>query len=136
MKTDRQIIDQLHKALRDLHIVCETGPPDIYEWYSAGMFAPAAREKALEALKSSYDHSDAEPPAEEANETIAEARAEGYACGNEDGACWSASLNETIESLKAENAALKADAEQSAFTDDRAIADAWAAGYYYKHTNP
>jgi hypothetical protein len=70
MKTDRQIIDQLHRALDSLHIACETSPPRVSEWYSAGIFGTEARERALEALKAARDHSDAKPPAEEANETI------------------------------------------------------------------
>jgi flagellar biosynthesis/type III secretory pathway protein FliH len=60
----------------------------------------------------------------------AEGYREGYACGNEDGACWSASLNATIEALKAENAALKADAELLVHAH-RSRADAWEAGYHY-----
>jgi hypothetical protein len=64
MKTDRQIIDQLHEALRNLHVTCETARDNIFNWYIGDTFAGEARRKALEALKSSRDHSDAKPPAD------------------------------------------------------------------------
>jgi flagellar biosynthesis/type III secretory pathway protein FliH len=136
MKTDRQIIDQLHRALDSLHIACETSPPRVSEWYSTGMFSRTARERALEALKAARDHHrDAKPPAEESNETIealkadaetlAEARREGYESGFEDGG--GSSPHETIAALEADAAwpwtrsAAEANARQKA----------WAAGYHY-----
>jgi flagellar biosynthesis/type III secretory pathway protein FliH len=143
MKTDRQIIDQLHRALDSLHLACETSPPDIYEWYSAGIFGPEAREKALEALKAARDRIDAEQQGNRANETIewyskgmlhglarkspiAEARREGYESGFEDGG--GSSPHETIAALEADAAAaLKA----AAAAESEARQEAWAAGYHY-----
>jgi hypothetical protein len=83
---DKEIIDQLYAALHGLHIACETGPPDIYEWYSSGMFAPAAREKALKAIHAARTHAvTITPPAEAIAtlkaEAIAEARQEAWAAG-------------------------------------------------------
>jgi hypothetical protein len=62
MKTDRQIIEQLHKALDGLHVTFEGARDNIFHWYVSDTFASTAREKALDALKAARDHRDAKPP--------------------------------------------------------------------------
>ena len=38
------------KALDELHILCETAPPDIFDWYLTDKLAEEARKNAIEIL--------------------------------------------------------------------------------------
>ena len=39
-----------NKALGELHIVCETSKPEIFDWYLTDQFASEARKNAIEIL--------------------------------------------------------------------------------------
>ncbi len=43
-------IEELHKALDELHITCECAHPDIRDWYLSDPFAKEARQNAIEIL--------------------------------------------------------------------------------------
>jgi hypothetical protein len=71
MRTDQQIIDQLHKAVLSLLAVCDEA--DIFGWAVDDTVTSTARKNAFEALKASNAHHIAAvtpPPADETGHGI------------------------------------------------------------------